>query len=169
MPTRRRSAGSGDDDRPTYLAKPRVEVAEFLDDRIARGRDLLGQFDVMVFPQQGRVDDLSAQFSAWRNFNKTYLERAFTTKELHDWYEGAVYFAVGGSRHMDLGRLRELAQDLRRDINKLVDLRERLPLYEPSEQQSMPSGSAHRTGAAPTAVNMTFDQQQALGTISRAS
>ena len=115
------------------------------------------------------MDDLSAQFSAWRNFNKTYLERAFTTKELHDWYEGAVYFAVGGSRQTDLDRLRELAQDLRRDINKLVDLRERLPLYEPSEQQSMPSGSAHRSGAAPTAVTMTFDPQQVLGTISRAS
>jgi hypothetical protein len=157
MPIRSRTTDSQDNDRPTYLAKPLAEVAAVLDDRIAKGRQLHGQFDVMVFPQPGRADDLSAQFSAWRNFNKTYLERAFTTKELHDWYEGAVYFAVGGGRQSDLDRLRELVHDLQRDINKLVDLRERLQLYEPPETQAAPpSTSQHNTRKTPKAMTVTF-------------
>src|SRR6266849_10107513 len=155
MPRRRKIDDSGDDDRPTYLAKPLVDVAAALDERIAKGRELLGQFDVHVFPQPGRVDELNSQFWAWHNYNKTYLERAFTTKELHDWYEGVVFRVVGG-HDTDLDRLRELARDLQRDISKLVDLRERLPLYESAEPQPRHPEPAPRGGPAHTALTVTF-------------
>jgi hypothetical protein len=132
VPKRNRS-GSVDDGRPTYLAKPLAEVAGVLDDQIAKGRELLGQFDIHVFPQPAHLEDLSARYWSWHNYNATYLERAFTTKELHDNFEG-VFFGVGGGRETDLDRLRERAHDLQRDINHLAGLRDRLPLYEPPEQ-----------------------------------
>ncbi len=151
--------GSTYDEGPTYLAKPFAEVAAVLDVQIAKGRELLGQFDVHLFPQPGRVEDLSANYWSWHNYNATYLERAFTTKELHDNFEG-VLFAVVSGRETDLDRLRELAQDLQRDINHLVGLRERLPLYEPPEQPAhtvTPTSTATKQPLPP--INVTFQGQ----------
>jgi hypothetical protein len=132
VPKRSRS-GSADDEGPTYLAKPFAEVAGVLDVQIAKGRDLFAQFDVMVFPQPGHLNDLSAKYRSWHNYNATYLERAFTTKELHDDFEGGVAFAIVSGRETALDRLRDLANDLQRDINHLAALRDRLTLYEPPE------------------------------------
>jgi hypothetical protein len=130
MARRKSSGGRSADEPPTYLAKPFNEIAAVLDDRVAKGRELLGHFDIHVFPEPGRLEELSAQFWAWHNFNATYLERAFTTKELHDRYEGVV-IAIFGAPGTDLDRLRDIAERLQRDINHLVDLRQRLSLYEP--------------------------------------
>jgi len=136
-------SGSADDEGPTYLSKPFTEVAAFLDDQIARGRELLAPINPMVYPEPGHVDGLRVQYRGWHNYTATYLERAFTTKELHDRFEG-VFFGVVGGRETDLDRLRELAQDLQRDINHLADLRQRLSLYEPPKPQNAPSTLAGR-------------------------
>ena len=108
-----------------------------LDQQIEAGRELLTQIDVHVFPQPGRADELDGQFRAWHNRNRTYLERAFTTKELSREYEG-VFFGMIGGRETDLDRIRDIAHDLQRDINKLLDIRGRLDLYEPPAQRDVP-------------------------------
>jgi hypothetical protein len=154
-PRRTSRTNSADDEQPAYLKRPIAEVASIIDGRIAKGRELLVGFDVHVFPQPGSVDALNDQFWAWHNYNKTFLERAFTTKELHDWYEG-VFFGVVGGHDTDLDRLRELARDLQRDISKLVDLRERLPLYESPEPQPRHPEPAPRGGRAHAALTVTF-------------
>jgi hypothetical protein len=157
---RRRPSRSGpsEEDRPTYLAKPFEEVAAVLDDRIAKGREL-AQFDLIGIPQRGFVDELKAKFWSWHNYNATYLERAFTTKELHDNYEGGAFaFAVSG-RETDLDRLRALGRDLRRDIDHLVGLRERLDLYLPPEEPA-PVRSAPTAARPPRApINVRFEGQ----------
>jgi len=86
---------SADDERPTYLAPgfTSAVVAAALDDRISKGRELLVQIDVHVFPQLGRADELNGDYRAWHNYNATYLERAFTSKELRVEYEGVF---IGG-------------------------------------------------------------------------
>jgi hypothetical protein len=129
-------------------------VASALDDRIAKGRALLAQIDVHVFPQPGRFDHLNREHSAWHNYNATYLERAFTTKELRKEFEG-IFFGMIGGRQTDLDRLRELAQELQRDIGKLIDIQGRLPLYEPrGPQRETATAPAAPGRAAP--INMTF-------------
>jgi hypothetical protein len=112
-----------------------------LDQQVEKGRELLAQIDVHVFPQPGRVEDVSGQYWAWHNRNATYLERVFTTKELRREYEGVFIAAIGG-RETDLDRIREIAHELQRDINKLLDIRGRLDLYEPPEEQGMPQAPA---------------------------
>ncbi len=142
---RRKATGGGaaHDERPTYLAAgfTSAVVAAALDDRIAKGRELLARVDVNVFPQPGHFDELDREHSAWHNYNATYLERAFTTKELRKEFEG-VFFGIIGSRRTDLDRIRELAQALQRDISKLVDIQGRLPLYEPAKADTAPAGIA---------------------------
>jgi hypothetical protein len=156
---RTRRSGSADDERPTYLAKPFSEVAGALDDQIAKGRDLLADLNLR-FLAPGEADALSAKYWSWHNYSATYLERAFTTKELHDNFEGVAFGAVGG-RYTDLDRLRDLAHDLQRDINHLVGLRDRLPLYEPPER---PAHTVMPPAAVPTKhplppINVTFQGQ----------
>ncbi|MFI5281848.1 MAG: hypothetical protein ACHQ0J_01805 [Candidatus Dormibacterales bacterium] len=109
-----------------------------LDEQVEKGRELLAKIDIHVVPQPGRADELHGQYLAWTNRNATYLERTFTTKELRTEYEG-VFIGGIGVRESDLDRIRELAHDLQRDINKLLDIRGRLDLYEPPE----PHGAAH--------------------------
>jgi hypothetical protein len=130
-------------------------VAAALDDRIAKGRELLARIDVHVFPQPGRADELNGEHRIWSNYNATYLERAFTTKELRKEYEG-VFIGGFGSRPSDLDRIRELAHDLQRDVNKLVDIHGRLPLYEPPEQQREPAPPPAATTARGAPIHMTF-------------
>ena len=91
-----RSGSADDDDGPTYLAPgfTSAVVAAVLDDRIAKGRELLAQIDVHVFPQPGCADELNSKYWAWHNYNATYLERAFTTRELRKDFEGIF---IGGS------------------------------------------------------------------------
>lgn len=152
-----RKGGSTDDEQPAYRKRPLAEIAAVLDDRIAKGRELLAQIDVQVFPQPGRVEELSAQFWAWHNYTATYLERTFTTKELRVDYEGIVFGIVGG-RQTDLDRVRDLAVDLRRDINKLLDLHGRLSLYEPPEPQT-PATTASAAVPASRPINVTIKGQ----------
>jgi hypothetical protein len=153
-------SGSADDEGPTYLAPhfALADVGAVLDAQIAKGRDLLPDLNLR-FPEPGEAVELSAKFWSWHNFNATYLERAFTTKELSDRYEGVAFVAVGG-RDSDADRLRYLTGELQRDINHLVALRERLSLYEPPEPQ--PSPSAHAPPAAPARqapINITIHGQ----------
>jgi hypothetical protein len=153
-------SGSADDEGPTYLASgfTSAMVSATLDDRIAKGSELLAQIHVHVFPEPGRFDDLNREHSAWHNYNATYLERAFTTKELRKEFEG-MFFGMIGSRQTDLDRMRDLARDLQRDIGKLTDIQGRLLLYErPGHQLE----AATPRSAAPvprTSIHVTFQGQ----------
>jgi hypothetical protein len=123
--------GSADDEGPPYLAPgfTAFGVAAALDDREAKGRALLAQIDDNVYPLPGRADEVRASYRAWHNYNATYLDKAFTTRELRREYEGIGWVAFGGPES-DLDRIRDTIRDLQRDINKLMDIKVRLPLYE---------------------------------------
>lgn len=125
---------------------------------IVKGRELLAQIDVHVFPQPGRVDELNGKYRAWANYNATYLERTFTSKELRKEYEG-VFIGAFGSLPSDLDRIREIAHELQRDINKLVDIHGRLPLYVPPEQQRDASTPLAPAPTRRASINVTFQGQ----------
>lgn len=130
-------------------------VAAALDDRIAKGRDLLAQIDVHEYPQPGRADELNGKYWAWFNYNATYLERAFTTKELRTEFEGVFIGGIGRSES-DLDRIRELAHDLQRDINKLIDIHGRLPLYEAPRHQPEAGTPGAVAPARRAPIHLTF-------------
>lgn len=156
MPKRSRS-GSADDEGPTYLAPELTAavVAAALDDRIANGRELLAQIDIHVYPGPGRADEARASYRAWHNYNATYLEKAFTTRELRQEYEGIFWAAVGGPES-DLDRIRDTAHDLQRDVNKLVDIEARLPLYELQSHSSAGPNPPATTPHYPPPINVTI-------------
>ena len=150
-------SGSTDDDEPTYLRRPFEEVAAALDDRMAKGRELLAQIDLHVFPQAGRADQLKGEYQAWHNYNATYLERVFTSKELRTDYEG---FFIGGigARASDLDRIRETAHELERDLNKLMDIKGRLSLYAAPEELPRPTASS-QPAQRQQPIHVTFQGQ----------
>jgi hypothetical protein len=133
-------------------------VAAALDDRIAKGRELLAQIDVHVYPQPGRADELNSKYWAWFNYNATYFERTFTTRELRKEFEGVFIGGIGRSES-DLDRIRELAHDLQRDIGKLVDIQGRLPLYEPPPSQHEAAPPPPAAPARPAPINVTIHGQ----------
>ncbi len=135
MPRKSTKSGPTDDDRPTYLAKPMADVAAVLDDRITKGRDLQSQLQLEVLSVPGRMQELKEAHRSWDSYNATYLERAFTTKELfsnYTWWPGIAF----GGPISDADRLQDLRQDLERDLGILTRLRDELSLYEPPDEQA---------------------------------
>jgi hypothetical protein len=128
--SRKTSGRDSDEDQPrTYLVKPFHKVAAELDDRITKGRELRAQLEHSTLPIPERVEDLGARYWSWHDDNATYLERAFSTKELHRSYTDAGLVRIADtSGFADL--LRDLALDLMRDTAFLVSLRDRLRAYE---------------------------------------
>jgi hypothetical protein len=126
-----RKPGGRDSDeaqlRP-YLIKPFDNVARDLENRIRRGRELSAQLDHSVLPLPERLNELGAKYWDWCDDNATYLERAFSTNELHQRYTDVRPAEIGGSSaYADL--LRDLALNLMRDISFLVSLSDRLRAY----------------------------------------
>jgi hypothetical protein len=102
----------------------RGELASQLDDRVARGKELVER-------KIDSKDDLgSAQndYYTWNEYNETLLQRSFTTSKPADDYRGVV-IGFGGSDLL-VEQIAELHNDVQRKIRRLVSLREQLPLYE---------------------------------------
>ncbi len=157
---RRKTSSSGrSEPQNAYLTKPLADVAAALEGQIVKGGELLDQIDVHVFPGPGRADDVRGDFWAWHNYNATYLEKAFTTRDLRQEYEGPM-IAVGMGRQTDLELIREYVDQLRQDIGKLRDIKARLPLYEPPTRQpgAGPSPAAV-VPVNPHSINVTIHGQ----------
>jgi len=157
MPRRRSSTNDGEDEpRQTYLAKPLDQVSSELADRIAKGNQLKQSVSPTIVIIADELDTLAAQIRNWGAYNRTYLERAFTTSEIADDYAGvgAPLIAFGG--HVTLSeRLRDLLMDLQRDIDYLVGLQDRLSLYIPPSRSMTPPPPAVSTGAGGTVLVST--------------
>lgn len=141
MPRKSSKRASADDERPTYLAKPIADVAAALDERISKGRELQSQLQQNVLSVPGRLQELKETHRIWDSYNATYLERAFTTKELLDEYTWWPGIAFGGPES-DADRLADLQDDLQRDLAILGRLRERLSLYEAPRDPARPADIA---------------------------
>jgi len=140
MARRRSSTNHGEDEsRQTYLSKPLDQVSAELTDRIANGNQLKQSASPTIVIIAGEVDKLAAQIRNWGAYNRTYLERAFTTSEIADEYAGVgVPLIAFGGRVTPSERLRNLLDDLQRDIDYLIGLQDRLSLYVPPSESVTP-------------------------------
>jgi hypothetical protein len=105
------------------------------------------------------LQELKEAHRSWDSYNATYLERVFTTKELFDEYTWWPGIAFGGPES-DADRLRDVQEDLQRDLALLARLRDRLSLYEPPEPETRPGAHAPEPLVARQApIHITFQGQ----------
>jgi uncharacterized protein (TIGR02391 family) len=154
MPRRRSSTNYGEDEsRQTYLEKPLDDVSTELADRIGKGNQLKQSVSPTIVIMAGELDKLAAQIRNWGAYNRTYLERAFTTSEIADEYTGTgVPLIAFGGRVTPNERLRALLDDLQGDIDYLVGLQDRLSLYLPPSRSTAPPSATPSTGAGRSGV-----------------
>jgi Predicted nucleotide-binding protein containing TIR-like domain len=134
---------------PAYLTIARADMDRRLEERIARGQELLAR-------PISSDDDLRAargDFYTWSEYNQTLLRRSFSTSELADGYkrQASVGFITLGGGQPPLGeRIDEFHEDVRRRVRRLSSIKDRLELYEerrltPAPRSGQPAGSMGTT------------------------
>jgi hypothetical protein len=74
------SSSKADSTTSPRLTMPRVEVDRRLDDRIARGEELLDR----ELATNGDLQSARADYRLWDDYNSTLLRRSFSTSEPAD-------------------------------------------------------------------------------------
>jgi hypothetical protein len=170
--------GSSEPPQTTYLARDRAQVDTELADRVDKGKQLLGaDGSGPVFygaDAEVRFEVFEGDVRNWRRYNSTYLERAFTTREVAQGYGYMtlipMMLSVGG---IPQDRLAQIVKDVRNEIRFLDSLRERLPLYEQramvlertsaritwSSPSPTSSGGRNPEVNPPRVINITFQGQ----------
>jgi predicted nucleotide-binding protein len=119
---------------PSLTAR-REQVAAELDDRMAKGRELLER-PIRVDKD---VDSLRGAYYTWDDYNHELLRKRFTSSAIADQYRRSVGAFVVGAQSL-AQNLKETHDDIRYKQRQLESIKERLPLYdEPrTEQESVP-------------------------------
>ena len=78
--------------------------------------------------QQEKRDSLWADYSRWRDFNKELLERLFDSSKIVAEYKASGW--PEPSYGVFLIEMEHVAQDLMNDLEKLMSIKARLPLFE---------------------------------------
>lgn len=112
---------------PPRLLKSRAQIAASLEERIAKGRELLG-----LHPRnQEELDSAQAERRKWSEFNRTLLENSFDNASVAEEYGtgrwGAIAMNPSFGQTVDAFR-----NNVSYAITKLESVRDRLPLYSES-------------------------------------
>jgi len=112
----------------TELRLPIAEATTKIDDRIAKGSQLLDGVRNVRGP--GRLEEVRNEFYKWDAYNLDLLGRLFTTQKLAEEYS-----TVGHSPVMFLGersterQIKELEEDVSGKVRSLESIKERLELF----------------------------------------
>jgi predicted nucleotide-binding protein len=128
----RRPKGSGSDSTTLpRLTVSRSELDRRLEDRITRGRELLGR-------SIANLDDLEAarsDYGKWDDYNTTLLRRSFSSSEPADEYSAPVPMIFTGHETLQ-ERMVDLGRDISRSIERLTSIKERLELFDEESEET---------------------------------
>jgi hypothetical protein len=128
MPARRSSRSTPRPvELPPQLTVARGALSQQLDDRIARGQELVERPIATDSDLQSARDD----YYTWSEFNETLLRRSFTTSKPAEDYSGSL--GVGWlslSPEPFSKEVEDFHDDVHRKIRRLGSLKEQLPLFE---------------------------------------
>lgn len=109
----------------TYLTVSYDEAKEKLSRQIDRGNDLL----TAQIGTREHLRKAESNYNTWRDYTTKLLDRLFTTNELADEFSFiGGWFIAGGPRSLadDVGNLQ---MEIRRDLERLTSIRERIELF----------------------------------------
>lgn len=139
MPPRRSSRSTPQEAEPLpQLTVTRDALSQQLEDRIARGQELMKQPIASDSDLQSARND----YYTWSEFNETLLQRSFTTsKPAKDYSASLGMFVVSIDPEPLAKKVAELHEDVDRKIRRLSSLKEQLPLFE-EPSRAMPARPA---------------------------
>lgn len=104
-----------------------------LDDAKGKVNDQIGKGNNIFNAKIGNEEELrqsKANYKTWRDFTKELLRQIFSTSELADEFSGFLGAVSFGGRPPTLQeKINDFQQDLRRDLDRLVSIHERLQLF----------------------------------------
>ena len=107
------------------LKVAREKFTEELEERIAKGEEMFSR-DIR---DPVAVENLSRDFHIWNDFNERLLQARFTSNSVAENYMPFMYMSTG-SRRQPMRRLGLVKDDIRRANNRLLSIKEQLPLYQ---------------------------------------
>jgi predicted nucleotide-binding protein len=137
--------------QPLRLLVSRDEAASRIDDRIDKGRILLGR----EFRSRSDYDEVQREYRKWSDFNEELLRQIFNTpsvaEEYAAWYGGIAFIG-----EPDLGRdIRDLRDDIQTKITRLESIRDRteiIPVAAHVEEDT--EGAPRQSQGARDAVSL---------------
>lgn len=140
MATSRRPTPDSDPRRPARLLVPAEQLGSQLDERITRGIDLVASLG----GDQTALQDRRQDYYSWHEYNETLLRHGF------DQPGPAKDYAYVGARIIGFNetlrdKWNDLATDIRDHNRRLQSLRDRLPLFELSEEAIQSTSSGERS------------------------
>jgi hypothetical protein len=125
MARQRRTPPSRESSEQPRLTVERHVLLNELDAQITKGDTILVATREIYSMQT--YEAVRADHYTWTEYNHTLLKQRFTTPAIADEYLG-IFVGGGGGDLQE--RVKELANDVERDLRRLRSVRERLPLYE---------------------------------------
>jgi uncharacterized protein (TIGR02391 family) len=145
----------------TYLAKPIAEVSADIEKQIGQGRELqLFLVSMVLMPSQ--FVEFASKFRTWRDYNQTYLERAFTTDEISTGYHNTGLIGLLPYRASVALQLKQQTDSLQSNLNFLISLKERLSLYEPPRTAAAVEAELSVTAISDSLHELTEDMRARL-------
>lgn len=123
---------SNDDNPPARLLIASDEAESILQRQIDRGDELLAR--VQGISSKGQLDDLRDAYYKWSDYNGEFLRRSFSDDSYLREYEGYSGFIVSASSFTE--RVVNLQRDIRKKVNSLESLQDRLDLIPSSAAAS---------------------------------
>ena len=130
------------------LRKPRDEADRLLQAQAEKGTRLAGRG--VTGPSD--LESLESEYFTWDEFNYTLIESLFTTDQEALAYRGIVVaMGWGGVEELLGAQLQELREKIQSKVRRLESVRQRLELYDLSEEaetlQAASGAADHRTTA----------------------
>jgi predicted nucleotide-binding protein len=131
-----RTSGKPENQERPRLTVPREQLEVELDDRMAKGLELL---DRPLRAGTDLVADLGQAFHTWNEYNIELLRKRFTTSEIAEEYQRAGGpILMGASESVD-NQLKDTREDIGYKQRKLESIKERLPLFDHVEPVQTPA------------------------------
>jgi predicted nucleotide-binding protein len=153
---RRPSSSKADSTTLPRLTMPRAELDRRIEERIARGRDLINRPINTISDLQ----EVRADYRVWDDYNTTLLRRAFTTSEPADDYSPPMGGISTGRETLEdkIDYFHARAQGA---IQRLASLKERLELYEEETDEVPPAVPRPARAPVGTAIFVVHGRSEA--------
>ena len=138
-------ASSNDEKRPVSLLITHDEAKSVLREQIGKGKELLTR--AQGISNQGQFDDVRRAYFQWSDYNFEFLRQKFSDDSYLRAYAGYPGFVPLTPPSFN-EEVRDLQQDIRKNLDRLESLLERLDLI-PSSATASTNENASAVGAPP--------------------
>jgi uncharacterized protein (TIGR02391 family) len=121
----------------TKLTLSMTKATKLIDKRIKKGNDFLERSIL----SSNEFKKLKKDYNKWNNYNRDLLIKIFTDDSIKNEYNGFCIGVVGSHRDSIAQKIKRKKDNIEEKINALESIKERLELYDVSEENNEKSKS----------------------------